>query len=127
MVPLVFVAYVSSPFVANIQLHLPPVARVTRESFNRWLSSSKDMKLDLTTINLIGMPRTRPVMVSDLFPVKERFGVVNYARDTKSLNMQRRWWMGKAISRFGVHGGTEPAFSPGVWRHVKLMIEKQKR
>ena len=125
IVPVVFVAYITSPFVAHIHLRLPPFARYSREMAVRYSQTlPKDAKLELTTVNFIGMPRVTRVNVSDLHLVKDRFGIVNYIRDTKDLNSKRPWWMGSAIRQFGVYGGVRIPQGNGVWENIARTIAK---
>ena len=120
------VAYLTSPFVANIHLKLPPFARYSRELVQRYSQAlPKDAKLEFTTMNFIGMPRTTRVNVSELAPAKERFGLVNYVRDTKELGSKRSWWMGRVTRQFAVHGGTRIAKGAGVWENISKTIEKR--
>lgn len=85
----------------------------------------KDAKLELTTMNFIGMPRVTKMNVADLRPARERFGIVNYVRDTKDLDSKRRWWMGKAKRQFAVHGGVHIRQGNGVWENVVRTIAKR--
>jgi hypothetical protein len=88
-------------------------------------SLPKDATLDITTVNFIGMPRVTRLSVADLHPAKERFGIVNYVRNTKDLNSKRPWWMGRAVSQFGVHSGARIAQGNGVWENIARKIEKR--
>lgn len=125
IVPLVTVAYISSPFVANIHLRLPSFARHSRDLLVRYSNNlPKDAKLEITTVNFIGKPRSSLVLAADLHPVRERFGMVNYARDTKKLNSKRPWWSGRAVRQFGVHGGTRIK-DAGIWDNVARNIAKR--
>src|SRR6266487_1975598 len=103
---MVTVAYIAGPFVNYIHLRVPAFARNSREMLIRYSKSlPKDAELDITTMNFIGKPRVTRVKVSDLRPVNQRFGLSNYARDAKEANAKRPWWMGRAVSQFGVHSG----------------------
>ena len=120
------VAYLTSPFVANIHLRLPPFARFSREMVHRYTQAlPKDAKLELTTMNFIGMPRITRINVAELHPAKERFGIVNYVRDTKYLNSKRAWWMGKALRQFAVHGGVKIKQGEGLWENIAKTIVKR--
>jgi hypothetical protein len=125
-VPLLTVAYISSPFVANIHLRLPLFARYSRDLLLRYSQSlPKDAKLEITTMNFIGKPRVSLVKAADLHAVKELFGMVNYARDTKEINSKRPWWMGGAVRQFGVHGGTHLKDGNGIWKTIAQNIAKR--
>lgn len=123
---MVAVAYITSPFVTNIHLRLPPFARYSRELLMRYSQAlPKDAKLELTTMNFIGMPRVTRVNIADLYPANKRSGLVNYVRDTKDLNSKRSWWMGKATRRFAIHGGVRIRQGNGVWENVAKTIAKR--
>jgi hypothetical protein len=125
-IPLLVVAYVSSPFVANIHLRLPAFARHSSDLLVRYSQNlPKDAKLEITTMNFIGMPRVSLVRAADLRPVKERFGMVNYARDTEELNSKRPWWMGRAVRQFGVHGGTQLKVGGEIWKNISRTLSKR--
>lgn len=125
-IPLLTVAYVSSPFVANIHLRLPQFTRYSRDLLFRYSQSlPKDAKLEITTMNFIGKPRVSLVKAADLHAVRERFGMVNYARDTKDINLKRPWWMGRAVRLFGVHGGTPLKDGSGIWDNISRTITKR--
>lgn len=126
IVPVAFVAYITSPFVANIHLRLPAFARYSREMVTRYSQAlPKDAKLEITTVNFIGMPRVTLVKVADLRPAKERLGLVNYVRDTKDMNTKRPWWMGRAVRQFGIHGGVRIPQRKDVWENIAKAIEKR--
>jgi hypothetical protein len=126
IVPVAFVAYITSPFVANIHLRLPMFARYSREMVVRYSQAlPKDAKLEITTVNFIGMPRVTLVKVADLHPAKERFGMVNYVRNTKDMNTKRPWWMGRAVRQFGIHGGVRIPQGREVWENIARTIEKR--
>ena len=125
-VPLLTVAYISSPFVANIHLRLPPFARYSRDLLVRYSQNlPKDAKLEITTMNFIGKPRVSLVRAADLNAVKERFGMVNYTRERKEINSKRPWWMGGAVRQFGIHGGTHLKDGSGVWENISRTIAKR--
>lgn len=120
-----FVAYISGPFVAHVHLRLPRFARQSREILNRYTQNlPKDAELELTTMSFIGKPRISLVKVGDLRPVRERFGMVNYVRDTKHLDHQRPWYMGKAVRQFGLHGGVQLKGNPEIWENIVKSIKK---
>lgn len=120
-----FVAYTSRPFVSYVHLRIPPYARYSRDILLRYSKNlPKDASVDITTMNFIGKPRGSLVKVSELFPVRKRFGLVNYARDTSALNAKRPWWMGKAVGQFGITGVSSRIREAGVWENVVKSIEK---
>jgi hypothetical protein len=84
----------------------------------------KDTKLDITTMNIMGIPRVSRVSVVDLYPVKAGLSPANFARDTRNIIEKKPWWAGRAIKRFAIIGGSQGSREPGVWDNIKRSIEK---
>lgn len=125
IVPMAFVAYISSPFVANVHLRLPVYARRSRDILHRYTRNLPEVaELEITSMNFIGKPRRSLVRVADLRPVRERFGMVNYSRDTKKIDKARPWYVGKAVGQFGIHGGVQVRDMQGIWDNVIKSIKK---
>jgi len=126
IIPMVTIAYMSGPYVTYVHLRLPAFARRSRDMLMRFSRNPpKDTEVDITTMNFIGKPRVTRVKVADLYPVKERLGLVNYARDTREINSKRRWWMGKAVRQFGVHSGRSLILRGEVWANIAKAISKR--
>jgi len=121
-------SYIASPFVAHIHLHLPAYVRHSHELLLRYVRSlPADAKLEFTTMNSIGIPRVTPVKVSDLRPVKERLGMVNYVAKDVFLEGPQRWRMANR-RQFGVHGGDKiQGRFPGMWNDIVKLIERRKK
>lgn len=125
IVPVVAVAYLTSPFVAHIHLRLPSFARYSREMAARYSQAlPKDAKLEVTTMNLIGMPRVTRVNAGDLYPAKRHFGTVNYVRDTKDMK-KRPWYIRRPARQFGISGGVRIAQGSEVWENIAKTIAKR--
>lgn len=125
---MLFYGYIASPFVAHIHLRLPKFARSSRALLKRYTQTlPPDAQIEITTMTPIGIPRITLMKVSDLHPVSQRFGMVNYVRDTAALNKERPWWMGKAIRQFGVHGGDILKDSQGAWNDIQRAIMKMEK
>jgi hypothetical protein len=128
IVPMVFVSYASGPFVNYVHLKLPVFARSSREMMHRYSQKlPKDAEIDITTMNLIGKPRVSRMKISELYPAKERFGLANYARNTKVLNSKRPWWMGRVPRQFGIHGSRSKIMGGEIWDNVARSIATNKR
>lgn len=128
IIPMLSVAYMTSPFVTYIHLRVPQFARNSRDMLIRYSKTlPKDAELDITTMNFIGKPRVARVKVAELHPVKERFGLGNYARETDKINAKRPFWMGKANRLFGVHSTRSKVKEEGVWENVKFSIENNRK
>ncbi|KAK4231185.1 hypothetical protein QBC38DRAFT_467071 [Podospora fimiseda] len=129
LVPLLYVAWSTSPFVASIHMHLPPYARWSPAILQRFIRTAPaNTKIDVATMSLIGKPRISSMTIGDLKPCKKRFGMVNYERDTKALNAQRKWWRFKAVKYFTVQNGNEEKVKTGwVWRELSERIEREWR
>ncbi|RTE78862.1 hypothetical protein BHE90_006636 [Fusarium euwallaceae] len=103
IIPIFFVAYTTSPFVTHIHIHLPPYARASRAILERFVGAlPPSTPLTLTTMSAISKPRYSSIQAGDLSPVRRRFGLVNYVRDTTEENAKRRWYMFRAVSKFYV-------------------------
>ncbi|TVY39932.1 hypothetical protein LSUB1_G005040 [Lachnellula subtilissima] len=101
IIPMISVLYMTSPFVNYIHLRLPPFARNSNELMRRFTKTlPRDAEIDITTMNVLGKPRVARMKIQDLSATNERFGLVNYVRDTKTINKRRKWWMGKAVRQF---------------------------
>ncbi|KAN0092433.1 hypothetical protein V8E51_018280 [Hyaloscypha variabilis] len=125
IIPMVFVAYITGPFVTYIHLRLPAYARHSREMLMRYTKSlPNDAGLDITTMNFIGKPRVARVKISDLYPVKQRFGMANYARDTDLINSKLPWYFPKAVRQFGVHSSTSKIMGGEVWNNIASRISR---
>jgi len=74
-------------------------------------------------MNFIGKPRVTRMKVTELYPVKDRLGMANYARDTTNINAERPWWMGKAVRQFGVHSGRSKVMGGEIWRNVESVLQ----
>ncbi|TAQ84029.1 hypothetical protein B7494_g7641 [Chlorociboria aeruginascens] len=125
---MVFIAYISSPFVNSIHLKVPHYARFSREILLRYSKSlPKNAEIDITTLNFIGKPRRTLIKVPDLFPAKERFGLVTFVRDTKEINRGRPWWKTRAVRQFGIYediGKTREGWS---WENIAKTVKKSSR
>lgn len=127
-VPMIFVGYVTRPFVNYVHLRLPPFARASREMVARYSQKlPKDAELDITMMNFIGKPRVSRMKVSEVYPTKERFGLANYARNTDEINSTRSWWMGKVPRQFGIHGSRSKIMGGEIWNNVSKSIAKNRR
>lgn len=113
ILPLVFIAYITAPFVTHVHIHLPEAARASRAALERFVRSSPpSTELTVTTMSIIGKPRYSSVVAGDLFPARRRFGVVNYTRDTAAENAARKWYMFRAVGNFHIQDGTGAASAP---------------
>ena len=118
MLPLVFVAYTTAPFVTHIHIHLPSAARASRPALERFVAAlPPSAQLTLTTMSLIAKPRYSSMRAGDLAPARRRFGVVNYVRDTAGENEGRRWYNLRAVGQFYVQDSA--AAGKGKLRHQK--------
>jgi hypothetical protein len=122
---MVFVAYTTGPFVNYIHLRLPVFARASRDMMLRYSQKlPKDAEVDITTMNFIGKPRVSRVKVCELYPTQQRFGLANYARNTRMSNANRPWWMGRTPTLFGVHGSRGKVRGGEAWNNIARSIEK---
>ncbi|KAK3362629.1 hypothetical protein B0T25DRAFT_524831 [Lasiosphaeria hispida] len=124
VVPFIYVAYTTTPFVTAIHLNLPTFARTSAEMLKRFAANvPPTTRLDIQSMSLIGKPRTSSTTVADLRPSNKRFGMVNYERDTKVLNKVRKWWRFRAVGKFNVQKGNEGNVKMGwVWKEISKSI-----
>ncbi|KAI1477073.1 hypothetical protein F4774DRAFT_216116 [Daldinia eschscholtzii] len=126
IVPMVFVAYTTSPFVSFIHMRLPPVARQSEDMLRRFARAiPADAELDITTMSFIAKPRVSRVKLSELRPVSRRWGIVNLARDTAAENATRKWYRFRAVGEFNAQFNTAKR-APWVWESVVGAIQKQR-
>ncbi|KAK0660483.1 hypothetical protein QBC41DRAFT_383630 [Cercophora samala] len=120
LIPLVYVGYFTTPFVTFIHLRLPPYARWSTPILQRFARTAPpDTQVDITTLSLTGTPRHSSMVLSDLRATRERFGMVNFRRETKGLNEKRKWWRWRAVGGFNIQEGNEKNCRAGwVWKEV---------
>lgn len=109
IVPLVFVGWVTAPYVLFVHVRVPPHARVTREALSRHLARLRpDERLAVTTMSAIAKPRVSAVRVAELRRADPALGLYNLVRadaDVAAENARRRWYHFGAVSRFNVQDG----------------------
>ncbi|KAL2263547.1 hypothetical protein VTK26DRAFT_6283 [Humicola hyalothermophila] len=67
LIPPLYVAFTTTPFVAAIHLHLPPYARHSRAILERFARTAPpNTRLDVTTMSVIGKPRVSSMALGDL-------------------------------------------------------------
>jgi hypothetical protein len=122
---MIFVSYTTAPFVNYVHLRLPQFARISRENVLRYSKSlPRNATLEITTMNIIGKPRVSRVGVADLYPIKRRLSLANYARDTKEKAAKRPWWAMKPVKEFAILGGFGRTREDGVWENVAKSIKR---
>lgn len=121
-VPLIYVMYYASPFVAYIHIKLPIFARRSREQLLKWAQSiPSNTELEMTTIKSYGSLRTTRMPISELRPIKARFGIENLARvrsnlERTSISPKRPWWAPKAQTLFFVGHERRKSVETVVWQ-----------
>lgn len=125
-VPMVFVAYTTTPFVSYVHLRLPIFARRSREQLFRWARNiPSNTEIDLTTIRSFGRPRVSRMQISELQTTSARLGVANLARrprisETETL---RPWWRVKPQGLFYVRNDTTRSRKPSLWQKVLEVVK----
>lgn len=103
IIPILFVAYTTSPFVTHIHIHLPPYARTSKAILERYVKASPaNADLTFTTMSAIAKPRYSNLKAGNLVPTQKRFGLINYVRDTAEENAKRKWYNFRAVGKFYV-------------------------
>lgn len=121
IVPILFVTYITSPFVTHIHIHLPPYARTSRTILDRFVKTlPPSTPLTMTTMSAISKPRYSSLPAGDLAPTRRRMGLINYLRDTTKENANRKWYMFRAVGKFYV----QPKGTPRKVRYEKKKKDK---
>jgi len=126
--PMVFFTALSKPYVTYIHLRVPPFARNSSELLSRFSKNPpKDTKIELTTLNLIGMQQVTRVLVSDLVPFKRRFSLANYALLAEKIERTKKlpWWKGMPLTKYAVLGGAGKVREAGLWENISKVIQRR--
>jgi hypothetical protein len=78
-------------------------------------------------MNIIGKPRVSQVEVANLYPIKRRLSLANYARDIKGKDSRRPWWAVKPVKEFAILEGFGQTREQGVWENVANCIKRSRR
>ncbi|KAL2755006.1 hypothetical protein ACRALDRAFT_2053850 [Sodiomyces alcalophilus JCM 7366] len=130
MIPLVYIAYTTGPFVSFIYLRLPPSARTSRQHLERFIRSGlpPSTQLQVLTMGLAGRPRTALVSLADFKPVTERWGLVNYARDVSRLSAARKWHQYRPVAKFAIRApNAKDVREAWVWDTIRPLLGKTQR
>ena len=128
-VPLMYVMYYASPFVAYIHIKLPIFARRSREQLLKWAQSiPSTTELEMTTIKSYGSLRTTRMPISELRPTKARFGIENLARVSRSMERtsngsKRPWWAPKEQTLFFVGNERRKSVETAIWQKALEQIQ----
>ncbi|OAQ58323.1 4-coumarate-CoA ligase 2 [Pochonia chlamydosporia 170] len=141
IIPMLFIAYTTAPFVTHMYIHLPDAARTSPAVLRRFVAAMPaGTQLTLTTMSFIAKPRYSSMRAGDLRPATRgtRMGLVNYVRDTAGENASRKWYMYRAVGRFyiqekGVGAGERVRYQKKqkmvvdtwIWDAVKERIAKR--
>ncbi|KAK1731814.1 hypothetical protein CaCOL14_008999 [Colletotrichum acutatum] len=115
IIPFLFVAYTSAPFVTYIYLRLPPYARQSRALLERYVRTlPPTAQLEIGTMGLATRPRLTAVTAAELRPVAAdsgplatRLGIVTHTKDVSALMAKRRWYHYRPVGQFGINTGVE--------------------
>jgi hypothetical protein len=127
-IPLFYVIYYASPFVAYIHIKLPMFARRSREQLLRWAQNiPPNTEVEMTTIKSYGSLRTTRMPISELRPTKARFGIENLIRvpkpSTRTITGVRRpWWAPKEQTVFFVGNERRKTVETAVWQKALEQI-----
>lgn len=127
-VPLIYVMYHASPFVAYVHIKLPIFARRSREQLLKWAQSiPSNTEVEMTTIKSYGSLRTTRMPISELRPIKARFGIENLARVPRSLGRtsnspKRPWWAPKEQNLFFIGNERRKSVETAVWQKALEQI-----
>lgn len=126
-IPLFYVMYYASPFVAYVHLKLPIFARRSREQLLKWAQSMpSNTEVEMTTIKSYGSLRITRFPIGELQPAKAKFGIENLKRVPKpvSTSKKRPWWAPKEQSLFFVDATQRrKTVESAVWQKVLEQIK----
>ncbi|KAI1855657.1 hypothetical protein JX266_000522 [Neoarthrinium moseri] len=127
VVPLLFVAWTTSPFVMFMHVRLPPFARQSEQMLRQYLKKlPRDAELAVTTMSPIAKARASKLRVSELRQDNQRLGIVNYVRDTTAEDATRKWYNYRAVGKFSFQANKAPRV-PWAWDELaKTIPQKQK-
>ncbi|KAK1837151.1 hypothetical protein QBC39DRAFT_295065 [Podospora conica] len=128
LIPLVFVAYSTAPFVTSVHLQLPHFARSSTELLRRFAANPPpNTRLEVGTLSFFGTPRLTTLTVADLRPMSERWGMVNFARDNAlAARRARRWWHLPVVTKFNFQEGYADFVKGGwVWKELEAGIRRR--
>jgi len=126
-IPMLFVAYTTAPFVTYIHLRLPAFARRSRDGLIRYSKSlPADARIEFTTMKFSGRQGFTAMRVSDLKPMRARFGIANLVRlpPPATSAPSRPWWMGKRATQFYVGSERGRSREKAVWDNILDYIKQ---
>lgn len=139
LIPPLFVALTTAPFVTHVHVRLPRPVATHRASLERYVSGvqggkvardgslSSETSVTLTTMSLIAKPRHTVMPLGELVPRRRRFGLINHVRDQPAASVavdaaKRKWYHWKPVTQFYVQEGR-----PGQPRKVRYQAPKADR
>ncbi|RPA97416.1 hypothetical protein L873DRAFT_1136253 [Choiromyces venosus 120613-1] len=118
-IPMIFIQYISPPYVTHAYLHLPPWACHSTDMIRRYVERLPvDARLDLVTIRLLGRPKITTVKVGELSATRKRLGCVNWEWKNPAANKPQYFFVEEAGSPSNV-----PA--PGIMERIARAIRLQ--
>lgn len=129
-IPMLVVSRVTRPFVSFVHVQLPFYARVSKESFAKFIAKiPPKTEIDLTTIKSFGVPRVQRLHLTDLRKAKySRASVVNLEMTPLAIASlkRRRWWQGRRLVQYYVGDEKPPLRGPVVetpWQTIWKQIQ----
>lgn len=135
-IPFLAVWYLTSPMVMWVHLRVPKEVQRSKHRLERYFTNPPaGVSVIITTMGALGKPRVSHVKLADLQRVKQRLGLVNYARDTTLENAQRKWYEFPAVGQFMIEDAPtsgQKAKKPWMWytlldgfKNQRLQIARQ--
>ncbi|EED20410.1 conserved hypothetical protein [Talaromyces stipitatus ATCC 10500] len=123
MLPLIFVAYTTAPFVNNIYLHLPVFARKSREAALEYVKNlPSTATLSIKTMKITTIPRTTEVRISDLVRDKSLLRPVTFRNTYSTGYGTLKQFYAFPTSK---NARSTPKFYPELWDHIFAQIQSQ--
>ncbi|KAI5310372.1 hypothetical protein KEM55_007815 [Ascosphaera atra] len=124
-IPMAFVAYTSAPFVNQIYLSVPPLARRSEQTLARYFETlPRSTKLNIVTMKFMFWPRSNIVTIGDLAPASARLRPVSF-RTKRPVS--KPWYEGGSQVYFYAprksKGNGGRRFRPEVWERIYSQLQ----
>ena len=122
-IPMLYMMYFASPFVAYIHIMVPFFARRSREQLLKWAQNiPPSIEIEMTTIKSYGGLRTTRMPIGQIRPTTSRFGIQNFVR-VPNLSKRKPWWAPKDQRLFFIGSERKKTVETAVWQNIRSQIQ----
>ncbi|KAJ4397580.1 hypothetical protein N0V93_001812 [Gnomoniopsis smithogilvyi] len=129
VIPLLAVWYMTSPMVMWMHIPVPKKCLTDAREMDRFIQhSASNAELAITTMGPLGKARITKLPLKDLRPEKRRLGLVNYVRDARQENANRRWYHFRAVSQFKIEDNllyNKKTKEPWIWYKIQEALKNK--